>query len=107
MNFVQKYTNIRVDKCTNKGVYLYQQQNIINFLKEVFLMRITRKQLETKVNNYNSISDIKLELSRKELENNTHNRIQKDIIKGCNFIGYTLFFICFIDNFYCYNILLV
>ena len=63
MNFVQKYTNIRVDKCTNKGVYLYQQQNIINFLKEVFLMRITRKQLETKVNSYNSISDIKLKLN--------------------------------------------
>lgn len=63
MNFVQKHTNIRVDKYTNKGVYLYQQQNIINFLKEVFLMRITRKQLETKVNNYNSISDIKLKLN--------------------------------------------
>lgn len=26
-------------------------------------MRITRKQLETKVNNYNSISDIKLKLN--------------------------------------------
>nr|DAX04103.1 MAG TPA: hypothetical protein [Bacteriophage sp.] len=34
---MQKYTNIRVDKCTNKGVCLYQQQNIINFLKEVFI----------------------------------------------------------------------
>lgn len=55
MNFVQKYTN--------KGVYLYQQQNIINFLKEVFLMRITRKQLETKLNSYNNISDIKLKLN--------------------------------------------
>lgn len=33
------------------------------FIKEVFNMRTTRKMLETKVNNYNSISDIKLKLN--------------------------------------------
>ena len=48
MNFVQKYTNIRVDKCTNIGVYLYQQQNIINFFKEVFLYENYKKTIRNK-----------------------------------------------------------
>ncbi len=33
-------------------------------------MRITRKQLETKVNSYNSISDIKLKLNNDVIGNN-------------------------------------
>lgn len=44
--------------------YIINNKQIKSILiKEVFSMRTTRKVLETKVNNYNSISNVKLKLN--------------------------------------------
>lgn len=54
------------------GTNVYNNINKSNksTFKGGFLMRITRKQLETKVNSYNSISDIKLKLNNDVIGNN-------------------------------------
>ena len=53
------------------------------------------------------LRNIRIELSRKELESNTHNRIPIERSKGVADEVTPYFFICSIDIFYCYYIILV